>query len=155
MPLDRAGRVQVNPDLSLPGHPEVFAIGDLALIMDEHNQPVPGVSPAAMQMARHAARIIARRIARCWRHRKQGRISNIGTKDDGDHWPVKGGGANWKDSDSPAGWPWARWLLIHLLYLIGFRNKVAVLIQWTYSYFTYKRGSRIITGGDDVRPLQR
>jgi NADH dehydrogenase len=145
MALDRAGRVQVNPDLSLPGHPEVFAIGDLALVLDEHNKPVPGVSPAAMQMAHHVARIIrddlrglagpkARTAFKYW---DKGTMATIG----------RSAAVAQIGRLQLSGWlAWVSWLLIHLLFLIGFRNKVAVLLQWTYSYFTYKRGSRIITG---------
>ena len=144
--LDRAGRVPVNPDLSLPGHPEVFAIGDLALILDEHNQPVPGVSPAAMQMARHAARIIrddvrgtagtkARPPFKYW---DKGIMATIG----------RSAAVAQIGKIEFSGWlAWVSWLLVHLLFLVGFRNKAAVLLQWTYSYFTYKRGSRIIISG--------
>jgi len=145
--LDRAGRVKVNPDLSLPEHPEIFAIGDLALVMDEHNKPVPGVSPAAMQMAHHVARIIhddlhgltgpkARPPFKYW---DKGTMATIG----------RAAAVAQIGRLQLSGWlAWVSWLLIHLLFLIGFRNKAAVLLQWTYSYFTYKRGSRIITGAD-------
>jgi NADH dehydrogenase len=144
MALDRAGRVRVNPDLSLPGHPEVFAIGDLALVMDEHNEAVPGVSPAAMQMARHAARIIrnelrgvgGRKERPGFRYWNKGTMATIG----------RSAAVAQIGRLQFSGWfAWISWLLIHLLFLVGFRNKVAVLLQWTYSYFTYKRGARIIT----------
>jgi NADH:ubiquinone reductase (H+-translocating) len=142
--LDRAGRVRVNPDLSLPGHPEVFAIGDLALVLDEHNQPVPGVSPAAMQMARHAARIIRDELRGPSQQKKRpafkyfdkGMLATIG----------RSAAVAQIGPLQFSGWlAWVSWLLVHLLFLIGFRNKAAVLLQWTYSYFTYKRGARIIT----------
>ncbi len=145
--LDRAGRVRVNPDLSLPGHSEVFAIGDLALVMDEHNQAVPGVSPAAMQMARHAARIIrgelcgqpGREARPAFKYRDKGIMATIG----------RSAAVAQIGRIQFSGWlAWVGWLLIHLLFLIGFRNKLAVLLQWTYSYFTYNRGARIITGAD-------
>jgi NADH dehydrogenase len=144
--LDRGGRVQVNPDLSLPAHPEVFAIGDLALVLDERGRPVPGISPAAMQMARHVARVIETEL----NHGKE----NLPARPAFKYWN-KGTMATIGRSAAVAqigrlefsGWPaWATWLLVHLIFLIGFRNRAAVLLQWTYSYFTYKLGSRIITG---------
>ena len=144
--LDRAGRVIVNPDLSVPGHPEVFAIGDLALVRDERSQPVPGVSPAAMQMARHTAKLIENDL--------NNENTNPRTRPAFEYWD-KGTMATIGRSAAVAqigrlefsGWPaWAVWLSVHLVFLIGFRNRLAVLLQWTYSYFTYKLGSRIITG---------
>lgn len=166
--LDRAGRVIVEPDLSLPGHPEVFAIGDMALVLDEKGQPVPGVSPAAMQMARHVARIVREELEKgVWLSRRAG-LTREGKLEIHSHdgapqarpafkyWD-KGMMATIGRSAAVAqigrlqynGWlAWVTWLLVHLVFLIGFRNKLAVLLQWTYSYFTYKRGSRIITGLD-------
>lgn len=144
--LDRAGRVIVNPDLSVPGHPEVFAIGDLALVRDERGQSVPGVSPAAMQMARHTAKLIENDL--------NNENTNPRTRPAFEYWD-KGAMATIGRSAAVAqigrlefsGWPaWAVWLSVHLIFLIGFRNRLAVLLQWTYSYFTYKLGSRIITG---------
>lgn len=142
VPLDKAARVKVNPDLSLPGHPEVFAIGDMALVMNEHNQPVPGVSPAAMQMARHVARIIhddlhghaqTRPAFKYW---DKGTMATIG----------RSAAVAQIGRLQFSGWlAWVSWLFIHLIFLIGFRNKAAVLLQWTYSYFTYQRGARIFT----------
>jgi NADH:ubiquinone reductase (H+-translocating) len=147
--LDRAGRVLVNPDLSVPEHPEVFAIGDLALVRDRRGQIVPGVSPAAMQMARHVARIIEGEL----------RSGVAGpSRAAFDYWN-KGTMATIGRSAAVAqlgklefnGWlAWAAWLLVHLIFLVGFRNKAAVLLQWTYSYFTYKRGSRIVTGIEEA-----
>ncbi|HZT22679.1 MAG TPA: NAD(P)/FAD-dependent oxidoreductase [Verrucomicrobiae bacterium] len=144
--LDPAGRVIVNPDLSVPGHPEVFAIGDLALVRDEHGRPVPGVSPAAMQMARHVARLIENdlnhgkagsRARPAFAYRDKGMMATIG----------RSAAVAQIGRLEFSGWPaWAVWLLVHLIFLIGFRNRLAVLLQWTYSYFTYKLGSRIITG---------
>jgi NADH dehydrogenase len=148
--LDKAGRVRVNPDLSLPGHPEVFAIGDLALVLDKENKPVPGVSPAAMQMARHVAKII-RNDARGLTGQKGRAVF--------EYWD-KGTMATIGRSSAVAqigrlqfsGWlAWASWLLVHLLFLIGFRNKAAVLLQWIYSYLTYTRGARIITRAGRLR----
>jgi NADH dehydrogenase len=140
--LDRAGRVKVNPDLSLPGHPEVFAIGDMAFMLQENGQAVPGVSPAAMQMAQHVAQIIDDELN-----------GKAGNRAKFKYWD-KGSMATIGRSKAVAvvgkikltGFiAWMAWLSLHLVFLIGFRNKLIVLIQWVYSYFTYKRGARIIT----------
>lgn len=142
--LDRAGRVKVNPDLSLPGHPEVFAIGDMALVLEENGKPVPGVSPAAMQMARHAGRIIkdeldlgkGRSPRPPFKYWNRGTMATIG----------RTAAVAWIGKLHFSGlFAWLAWLLVHLIFLIGFRNKIAVLLQWTYSYFAYKRSARIIT----------
>jgi NADH dehydrogenase len=142
--LDRAGRVKVNPDLGVPGHPEVFAIGDMALVLQADGKPVPGVSPAAMQMGRHVARIIGEEL-------RSGGLQ--GNRPPFHYWD-KGTMATIGRSAAVAMigkvklsgfFAWLAWLFIHLIFLIGFRNKLAVLLQWTYSYFTYKRGARIIT----------
>lgn len=145
--LDRAGRVKVNPDLSLPGRPEVFAIGDLALVLDKDNKPVPGVSPAAMQMARHVAGIIreeARGSARprpAFKYWDKGSMATIGRS------KAVAEIGKWQIS----GWlAWVSWLMVHLIFLIGFRNRAAVLMQWIYSYLTYTRGARIITNARSV-----
>jgi NADH dehydrogenase len=143
--LDRAGRVKVNPDLSLPGHAEAFAIGDLAFVTQPDGRPVPGVSPAAMQMARHVARLIRDELeAPGPGHAVRGAF----------HYWDKGTMATIGRSSAVAFTgpfhltgvlAWLAWLFVHLIFLIGFRNKVAVLLQWMYSYFSYKRGARIIT----------
>jgi NADH dehydrogenase len=149
--LDRAGRVKVQPDLSLPGHPEVFAIGDLALVLGPNGKPVPGVSPAAMQMARHVARLITDEIdlgpGRAPRppfaYWDRGTMATIG----------RSAAVAWLGRFHFSGlMAWVAWLLVHLIFLIGFRNKLAVLLQWAYSYFTYKRSARIITGLPIERP---
>lgn len=143
--LDRAGRVKVLSDLSLPGHPEVFAIGDLALVLDEAGRPVPGVSPAAMQMARHVARLIGDELelgpGRAPRPRfsywDRGTMATIG----------RSAAVAWIGRFHFSGLlAWLAWLFVHLIFLIGFRNKVSVMLQWAYSYFAYKRSARIITG---------
>lgn len=143
--LDRAGRVKVNPDLSLPGHANVFAIGDMALVVQDDGKPVPGVSPAAMQMANHVARIIedeltlgAGRAPRpAFKYWDKGTMATIGRSAAVAYsGPIKMHGFI----------AWLAWLFVHLVFLIGFRNKLAVFMQWVYSYFTYKRGARIITG---------
>ena len=140
--LDRAGRIKVQPDLSVPGHPEVFAIGDLALVLDASGHPVPGVSPAAMQMARHVARLIHAAIGTsgaaqrpAFRYWDKGAMATIG----------RSAAVAEIKRLRLTGWvAWLAWLVIHLIFLIGFRNKLAVLLQWAYAYFTYKRGARII-----------
>ncbi len=141
--LDRAGRVKVNPDLNVPGHPEVFAIGDMALVLGEDGKPVPGISPAAMQMAKHVARIIEDELAvggksprPPFRYWDKGSMATIGRS------AAVAKMGQFEFSGFPA---WLAWLGVHLIFLIGFRNKLAVLVQWAYSYFTYKRGARIIT----------
>ena len=142
--LDRAGRVKVNPDLSLPDHPKVFAIGDMALVPGKNGKPVPGVSPAAMQMGRHVARLIRDEMDRGaghsprtpFRYLDKGTMATIG----------RSVAVAWIGRIRISGFvAWLAWLFVHLIFLIGFRNRVAVLIQWIYSYFTYKRGARIIT----------
>jgi NADH dehydrogenase len=151
--LDRSGRVPVNPDLSVPGHLEVFVIGDLALVLDEHKKPVPGLSPAAMQMGRHVARIIADEVrglagpkARpAFKYWDKGTMATIG----------RSAAVAQIGRLQFSGWlAWVSWLLVHLLFLVGFRNKAAVLLQWTYSYFTYTRGARLITGVERLPPAE-
>jgi len=143
--LDHAGRVKVKPDLSLPGHQEVFAIGDMALVLDQDGKPVPGVSPAAMQMARKIARISrdeldlgaghsARPPFKYW---DKGTMATIGRS---------AAVAKIGKLEFTGFLAWIAWLFVHLIFLIGFRNKLAVLLQWTYSYLAYKRGARIVTG---------
>lgn len=145
--LDRAGRVRVREDLAVPGHPEVFAIGDMAAVTGAEGKPVPGVSPAAMQMARHVARVLSNEIgygspgasARPpFKYRDKGTMATIGRS---------AAVAKIGDLELSGFAAWLAWLGVHLVFLIGFRNRVAVLMQWTYSYFTYKRGARIILGG--------
>lgn len=144
VPLDPAGRIRVNPDLSLPGHDQVFALGDMARVEDEQGRPVPGVSPAAMQMARHVAGLLAeelrqptdRRPARpAFRYFDKGTMATIGRS---------AAVARIGHLELTGFTAWLAWLGVHLVFLIGFRNRFAVLFQWAYSYFTYKRGARII-----------
>src|SRR5688572_30227598 len=143
--LDRAGRVKVNPDLSLPGHPEIFAIGDMALVLREDGKPVPGVSPAAMQMAGLVAQIVEDELAApgpghalrpAFKYWDKGTMATIG----------RSAAVAFTGPFHLTGFmAWVAWLFVHLIFLIGFRNRVAVLLQWAYSYFSYKRGARIIT----------
>lgn len=141
-PLDRAGRVLVNPDLSLPGHREVFAIGDAAALVDAKGQTVPGVSPAAMQEGRHVARIIEGELngeteRTAFVYLDKGSMATIG----------RSAAVAMMGPLHLTGFvAWLGWLFIHLIFLVGFRSKIAVLWQWFYGYLTYKRGARIITG---------
>jgi NADH dehydrogenase len=143
--LDRAGRVKVEPDCSLPGHPEVFAIGDMALLLQANGKPVPGVSPAAMQQAGHVARIIEDELAAPapghaprppFKYWDKGTMATIG----------RSAAVAFVGRLHLTGFiAWVAWLFVHLIFLIGFRNRLSVLLQWTYSYFTYRRGARIVT----------
>jgi NADH dehydrogenase len=150
--LDRAGNIKVRPDLSLPGHPEAFAVGDMVSLVDKNGVAVPGVAPAAMQMGAHAARVIlaeqrrsgadpaAREAFAYW---NKGLLATIG----------RSAAVAQIGRLKFGGWPaWAAWLSVHLLFLVGFRSKLSVLMQWTYSYFTYKRGARVITGAGGTPP---
>ncbi len=152
--LDRGGRIQVGPDLSLPGHPEAFAIGDLAVIHDARNAPVPvpALCPAAMQMGVYAAKIVAREIRlgtapgagarKPFRYFDKGMMATIGRS------RAVATTAGLQFTGMLA---WLMWLFVHLLFLIGFRNKLSVLLSWTYSYLTYKRGARVIYGLEPKR----
>lgn len=143
---DRAGRLKVNPDLSLPGHPEAFAIGDVVHLIDANGNPVPGVSPAAMQMGRHAADLITAECAgrdippaerKAFAYFDKGYMATIGRS----RAVAKVGPLEF--TRFPA---WLAWLFIHLIFLVGFRNKLAVLVQWFYAYVNYQHGARVITG---------
>jgi NADH dehydrogenase len=143
---DRAGRVQVGPDLALPGHDRVFAIGDMVTVTGPDGRPVPGVSPAAMQMARHVARMLITELSANPAHRPgrpafryfdKGTMATIGRS---------AAVAKMGALELTGFAAWLAWLGVHLVFLIGFRNRLAVLLQWAYSYFTYKRGARIIVG---------
>lgn len=144
VPVDRGGRVKVNPDLSLPDHPEVFAIGDMALVLKADGKPVPGVSPAAMQMGKYVANILKEEIryvgkpsARpAFKYWDKGTMATIGRS------AAVAVIGKVKLSGMLA---WLAWLFIHLIFLVGFRNRTAVLFQWAYSYFSYRRSARIIT----------
>ena len=145
-PLDRAGRVEVNPDLSIPNAPEVFVAGDLAAVKDKHGQPVPGVAPAAMQEGRAAAKNVRRQLegnpTEPFAYFDKGSLATIGrARAVADIHGFKLGGFL----------AWLTWLLIHITYLIGFRNRLFVLASWSWTYLTYDRGSRLITG--EVGPL--
>ena len=135
VPLDRAGRVKVEPDLSIPGHPEVFVVGDLAAV-----EGVPAIAPGAKQMGAHAARNILERLAgrptRPFRYRDYGQLATIGRK-------AAVADFGWlRLSGFPA---WFVWLWAHIYFLINFRNRIVVMIDWAWSYWTFQRYSRIVT----------
>jgi NADH dehydrogenase len=139
--VDRAGRVKVNPDLSVPGHPDVFIAGDLALFTHQTGKPLPGVAQAAKQLGTHAARNAVRRLrgepTEPFRYRDPGNLATIGRNS-----AIADFG--WlRLSGYPA---WLFWLFLHIFFLIGFRNRVSVMLQWAVSYLTYQRSVRLITG---------
>jgi NADH dehydrogenase len=140
-PVDRAGRVLVNPDLSIPGHAEVFVIGDLAALKDESGQMVPGVAPAAIQQGKATARNVARDLQgkprQNFHYVNKGSLATIGRA---------AAIAQFGKIHISGFIAWLSWLFVHIFFLIGFRNRLIVLIQWAWSYFTYERGARLITG---------
>jgi NADH:ubiquinone reductase (H+-translocating) len=147
-PTDRAGRVSVQPDLSIPGHPEVFALGDIVNLTDPKGAKVPGVAPAALQMGEFAARTISRELAArakseappprpAFVYRDKGSMATIG----------RSAAVAAIGPLRFSGWPaWLAWLFVHLMFLVGLRNKLSVASHWVYSYLTYKRAARVITG---------
>jgi NADH dehydrogenase len=144
--LDRAGRVFVNRDLTIEGHPEVFVIGDLAVLAGEDGKPLPGVAQVAIQMGKHAARNIMRALEgqpyRAFKYKNLGNMATIG----------RASAVADFDSFTMKGWPaWVAWIFVHILNLIGFRNRLVVMVQWAWAYVTYQRGIRLITGEDVTR----
>jgi NADH dehydrogenase len=139
-PTDRAGRVAVEPDLSIPGHREVFVIGDLASLKRADGRPVPGVAPAAIQMGQWAAKMMVRDLEnqprREFAYRDKGSLATIGRA---------AAVADFGKLHISGFVAWMAWLLIHLFFLIGFRNRVFVMLEWAWSYFTFQRGARLIT----------
>jgi NADH dehydrogenase len=138
---DRAGRVIVNEDLTVPGHPEVFAIGDMACFKHQTGEPLPALSPVAMQMGRHAAKNILSRLQgqqlAAFHYFDKGTMATIGrNKAVADLKFVRFGGYL----------AWLSWLFVHLIFLIGLRNRLLVFFQWTWAYLTYGRGARLIYG---------
>jgi NADH dehydrogenase len=139
--VDRAGRVKVNPDLTIPGYPEIQAIGDMISTTFDGGKPVPGVSPAAMQAGRHAAANIKRQLKGeqpvAWNYFDKGSMATIGRYRAVAHF------AGMKFSGHLA---WLAWVFVHLIFLIGFRNRVFVFWQWAWAHLNYAKGSRLITG---------
>jgi NADH dehydrogenase len=136
-PLDRAGRVKLAADLSVPGHPEIFVAGDLASV-----EGVPGIAPAAKQMGRHAGRnilrLLARRSTAPFRYRDYGQLATIGRNAA----VVVMGGLKLSGFSA-----WLVWLVAHIYFLINFRNRLVVMIDWAWAYWTYQRYARIIMRG--------
>ena len=140
-PLDKQGRVIVEPDLSVPGHRDLFVIGDMAHCAPDGGDPLPGLSPVAMQQGRHVAENIRIALAGGWTqpfsYFDKGTMATIGR-----HAAVADAGFI-RFSGYPA---WLAWLFVHLIFLVGFRSKIMVLLSWAYAYITYGRGARLITG---------
>jgi NADH dehydrogenase len=141
--VDRAGRVTVEPDLTLPGHPEVLALGDMVRLRGEDGEvrTLPGVAPVAMQEGRYAAKLVRARLhdrtIGAFRYRDKGNLATIGrARAVADIHAIRINGFL----------AWATWLMVHLWYLVGFQNRLLVFIRWAFSFFTRGRGSRLITG---------
>jgi NADH dehydrogenase len=141
VPGDRAGRVPVKEDLSVPGHPEIFVIGDTALALDKRGRPLPGIAPVAKQQGAYVARLLRLRLKgkaiAPFAYRHVGDLATIGRK----------------AAVADFGWirlsgalAWFLWGAVHIFFLIGFRNRLAVLLSWLWAYATYHRSSRLITG---------
>jgi NADH dehydrogenase len=159
VPGDRAGRVLVEPDLSIPNHPEVFVIGDLAALKDASGKMLPGVAPVAILQGRFVAKLICRQIHRemelartspaqpepaprpAFHYRDKGNLATIGRA---------AAVAQFGKIHISGFMAWLAWLFVHILFLIGFRNRVLVFIQWAWSYATYERGARLITGSTSL-----
>ena len=148
VPLDRAGRVQVQPDLAVPGHPDIFVAGDLAALMQANGKPVPGVAPAAKQMGRYVAQVIRARPAAPappppFAYRDFGNLATIGRMAA----VVDLGKLRFSGLLA-----WWFWLVMHVFFLIGFRNRLVVLLNWWWAYWSYQRAARIILGDDGRDP---
>ncbi len=151
---DRAGRACVRPDLSIPEFPCIFAIGDNVTVYQSDDRPVPGVSPAAMQMAGHVARVIRAELAGTsastearpsFSYFDKGSMATIGRS---------AAVAQIGKLEFSGHFAWLAWLFVHLMFLVGFENRLVVLLQWAYSYFTYRKGARIIAGGSESPDLK-
>jgi NADH dehydrogenase len=146
---DRAGRLLVGADLTVPGHPEVFVVGDLAAAKFKDGKSVPGVAPAAIQMGKFAARQIRRsrdgKAHQEFSYLDKGTLATIGrSKAVADLGKLHFSGY----------FAWLAWLFIHLLFLIGFRNRFMVLIEWAWAYITYNHSARLITGSSEIEAVQ-
>jgi NADH:ubiquinone reductase (H+-translocating) len=144
VPLDRFGRVLVEPDLTIPGHPEVFVIGDLAAFTHQTGKPLPGVSPVAIQQGRHAARNILRSCQGLpyepFKYVDKGSLATVGRA---------AAVAQFGRVKISGFLAWLAWLFIHIFFLIGFRNRFVVMFEWAWAYFTFQRSARLITGDID------
>jgi len=140
-PLDPIGRVIVEPDLTVPGHPEIFVIGDLANFSHQTGNPLPGVAQPAIQAGRYAAQVIERRLrgkqSPAFHYVDKGNLATIGRA-------AAVADFNWlRLSGVPA---WLIWIFVHLLYIVQFQNRLLILLQWAWLYVTYGRSARLITG---------
>ena len=139
--LDRVGRVVVEPDCSIPGHREAFAVGDMALFTHQGGKPLPGVSPVGMQQGRFVARQIKRDLEgkprETFHYVDKGSMATIGKA---------AAVADLGYAKLSGFFAWLAWALIHVLFLIGFKNRLIVMVQWVWAYFAYDRGSRLIHG---------
>jgi NADH dehydrogenase len=144
-PCDRAGRVLVQSDLSLPGHPEVFVIGDLAALKDEQGKMLPGVAPVAIQEGKYVGNLIRNELngkpRQNFSYWDKGSLATIGRA---------AAVAQFGRIHISGFVAWLSWLFIHIFFLIGFRNRLLVFIQWAWSYVTYERSARLITGSTDL-----
>lgn len=143
---DRAGRVEVERDLTLPGHPEIFVIGDTARAIDERGNLLPGVAPVAKQEGKYVAAVIEARVLRNtlpgpFRYKNLGNLATIGRT---------GAVADFGFVRLTGRLAWFMWGLVHIYFLIGFRNRLAVVLDWLWAYVTFQRGARLITGGDPM-----
>ena len=145
VPVDRAGRVPVGPDLSIPGHPEVFVIGDLAAFHDAQGKMLPGVAQVAIQQGEWVGEVIASDFAHkprpAFHYRDKGSMATIGRA---------AAVAQIGKLELSGYLAWLAWLFVHILFLIGFRNRIAVMIDWAWAYLTYERGARLITGSNQL-----
>jgi NADH:ubiquinone reductase (H+-translocating) len=148
---DRAGRVMVNPDLSVPGHPEIFVLGDAAHVAGVDGRPLPGVAPVAKLQGAYLARLIKARLkggdTQPFRYRDFGSLATIGRK----RAVVQMGG--FRVTGFVA---WLIWSTAHIYFLIGFRNRLAVVLNWGWNYLTFERGARLIAGltGSRMSPME-
>jgi NADH dehydrogenase len=145
--LDRAGRLTVAPDLSLPGRPEIFVLGDIANYSHQDGGPLPGVAPVAIQQGKFVAQLIDAKLRGkplpTFRYRDLGNLATIGRSVAvADFGRLRFGGF----------FAWLLWLFIHLMQLVGFRNRVLVFVQWAWNYVTYDRSALLITGESNEQP---
>jgi NADH dehydrogenase len=145
--LDRVGRISVEPDLSLPGYPDVFVLGDMVSYTHQGDAPLPGVAPVAIQQGRYVARLIAARLQgrplpAFW-YRNLGNMATIGRS---------AAVADFGKVHFSGFIAWMIWLVVHLMNLVGFRNRLLVLVQWGWNYFTFDRSARLITGSHELEP---
>ena len=143
--LDRAGRVIVQPDLTIPGHPEIFVIGDLASFTHQGGKPLPGVAPVAMQQGNYVAKLLRRRLKGeapppPFHYFNKGNLATIGRNK---------AVAEFGKIHISGFVAWFVWVFVHLMFLVEFENRLLVFTEWVYNYFTHNRGARLITRGKD------